>query len=183
MDRKLNIKLYTKELQDKYARDFSCGNPHIDQFIKNPLSLDDGFGKTYVFLSDGEKEMIGFYNIGVGDVESIGNQRSYKMGGAVHINEFALDKRFHNFLIRYDEEGKKINISDLLLNDCLKRIREIRETSLGYSFVTLCSNEEGHSLYLRTNFVDLDETLDFSIETSEIKCKQMILWLDQDDYI
>jgi hypothetical protein len=180
MNHKLNIKLYTKELQERFAFNFHCGNSYIDQFIRNPISLDNSFGKTYVYLSDKEDIMIGFYNLGVGYVESVKNNQTYKIGGAVHINEFALDSKFHSVLISYDKDGRKINLSDILLNDCLDRIKNIREDTLGYAFVTLCSTEEGRSLYLRSNFEDLDDALNFSIENTEEKCSQMMLWIDQD---
>ena len=106
----LNIKYFTKSLQDKFAYDFSCGNPHIDAFIRSEKALDDSYGKTYVYLSDSEDVLIGFYNLGVGYIERTSGVVSYKTGGSVHLNEFALDLKYHNDLVGYDEEGKKLNI-------------------------------------------------------------------------
>ena len=179
----LNVKLFTRALQEKVADKFSCGNPHIDSFIKSPLSLDNSYGKTYAFLSSDEETLIGFYNLGVGYIEKTGDVITRKMGGAIHINEFALDLEYRNTLMGYDEEGKKVNLSDMLLNECLERIETIRQNSLGFSFVTLCSTDEGFSLYKRRDFEELEETMNFSVEYAEAKCTPMYYWLDQDDYI
>lgn len=179
MSNELNVKLFSQELQDRLASGFKCGNPHIDEFIKSPISLDDSYGKTFVYLSDNNDCIIGFYNLGTGYIEEIKDRYRYKIGGAVHINEFALDSRFHSIFIRYDENGQKINLSDVLLNECIHRIRNIRSEHLGYSFITLCSTEAGYNLYKRRDFEELDEALDFSIENTEEKCTQMYLWLDE----
>ena len=180
---KLNIQIYTKELQKRLAGDFDCGNPYINEFIKSPVSLDNSYGKTYVYLSDDNNFLIGFYNLGVGYIDYLKDNQRYKAGGAIHINEFALHSKFHSTLITYDNNGQKINLSDILLYDCLHRIKEIRENFLGYAFVTLCSTEEEYSLYSRRDFQEIGDDYGFSVELSEKKCKKMYLWLDENDIV
>ena len=41
---KLNIQIYTKELQKRLAGDFECGNPYINEFIKD---LKDSFSMMF----------------------------------------------------------------------------------------------------------------------------------------
>jgi hypothetical protein len=44
----LNAVLYNAELQ-KLAVSFHSGNAYLDRFLRNPIALDDNYGKTYVF--------------------------------------------------------------------------------------------------------------------------------------
>lgn len=161
-DRKLNVVPYDAGYQ-RLASSFKSGNDHLDQFLKGPSSLEDWFGKTYVFLTDDSRAIIGYYNIGTGYIEQIADGRQYKIGGSIHINCFALHKDYHGILQATTPDGEKINLSDFLLWDCIDRILEIRG-QVGFSFITLCATRQGFSLYDRNDFEVLDEDLHFSAE-------------------
>ncbi|MDO5378876.1 MAG: hypothetical protein Q4G52_11135, partial [Clostridia bacterium] len=67
-----------------------------------------------------------------------------KIGGSAHINYFALDERFHRRLLYQGEHANEsVYMADLLLNDCVDRIENIRANHIGFSFITLCSTERG----------------------------------------
>ena len=68
----LNVGLYDASLQ-KLASSFQSGNVYLDRFIKGNESLNDAFGKTYVYLSDDKSKIIGYYNLGVGYIEQLEN--------------------------------------------------------------------------------------------------------------
>lgn len=68
----LNVVLYDASLQ-KLASSFQSGNVYLDRFIKGNESLNDAFGKTYVYLSDDKSKIIGYYNLGVGYIEQLEN--------------------------------------------------------------------------------------------------------------
>ena len=102
----------------------------------------------------------------------------HKIGGAVHINCFALDERYHGLLQTYTDEGVKVNLSDVLLDDCMHRIEILRDEYVGFSFVTLSSTREGYSLYERNGFEILEEDMNFSVEDSEEECIPMYLAID-----
>ncbi|WP_330637123.1 hypothetical protein, partial [Faecalicatena fissicatena] len=72
----------------------------------------------------------------------------------------------------------KINLSDILLDDCMSRIEEIRRNHLGFMFVTLNSTKEGYSLYLRNGFENLEEDMHFTADESETECTPMYLCID-----
>lgn len=78
----------------------------------------------------------------------------------------------------YTDDGIKINLSDVLLDECLAKIEYIRKEYVGFSFVTLSSTKEGYSLYCRTGFEDLEEDMGFSAKDSDIECIPMYLPLD-----
>lgn len=50
---------------------FNSGNYYLDNFIKSNAAWNDSIGKTYLFLSDDEKILIGYYNITVGSLEKL----------------------------------------------------------------------------------------------------------------
>lgn len=177
MGKALNVVKYDASLQ-KLASSFHSGNNYLDMFLREPVSLDDGFGKTYVFLPEDNQSIIGYYNLGLGYIEQYDSQITKKIGGAIHINCFALDEHFHGLLQMYTEDGIKINLSDVLLNDCLEKIEYIRREYVGFSFVTLSSTKEGHGLYCRNGFEDLEEDMGFSVKDSDIACTPMYLPLD-----
>ena len=145
MKEELNVVKFDASLQ-KLASSFQSGNAYLDRFLKDTISLDNNFGKTYVFLTESKDAIIGYYNIGMGYIEQEDCGFTRKMGGAVHINCFALDEKYHGLLQLVTEEGVHINLSDVLLNDCLEKIEELREKYIGFSFVTLSSTREGYSL-------------------------------------
>lgn len=172
---KYNIKHLDARIQT-LASSFSCGNIHIDSFIRSPQALDIGFGQTYVWLEDNNDGIIGFYNIGAGGLDQYNDGERYKIGGAIHINEFALAQKYRG-IPAYDEAD--INLSDILLFDCLDRIDFIRRRFVGFSFVTLQSTLDGEKLYLRNDFEHLEEDMQMSkIQYKEVECVPMYLALD-----
>lgn len=160
----MNVVLYDANHQ-RLASSFESGNTYLDSFLKDHRSLEDWFGKTYVFLSDKNDAIIGYYNIGTGYIEQVSGSYRCKIGGSVHINCLALDKKYHGLVQDTTPDGVKVNLSDFLLDDCIQRILKIRE-QIGFSFITLCSTRQGYSLYKRNDFEDLDDDLHFSVEDS-----------------
>lgn len=159
----LNVKPYDVSLQ-KLASSFCSGNSYLDQFLKSAHSLDPSYGKTYVLLSDHDELIIGYYNLGMGYIEECIDHVRVKMGGAVHINAFAMDTRYQDLLQEKLPDGSKMYLADFLLLDCLDRIEQIRENSIGCAFVTLCATEEGFHLYRRHGFERIEEEMWFSRE-------------------
>lgn len=170
----MNHKAYNKEYQ-KVSSQFHSGNYYLDYFLRDGISLDDNYGKTYVLLDDNEQKIIGYYNLGLGSVEIDEAGKKRKIGGAIHINGLALDEKFHKMTHAVTKTGARVNVSDVLLNCCLEKAQELRREHVGFSFVTLSSTEEGYNLYKRNGFEDLDEDMSFSIEDTEEKCKPMYL--------
>lgn len=64
----MNIEKYTLQYRD-LAKNFSCGNIVIDNFLKSGDALDENQGITYVLLSDKKDFIIGYYNVEVGRVD------------------------------------------------------------------------------------------------------------------
>ncbi len=63
--------------------------------------------------------------------------RTVKVGGSIHINEFALENKYRGRKI----EGTDYRLSDYLMNDCIDRIHSLRK-EVGFSFITLSSTKE-----------------------------------------
>ena len=61
MKNRINVVRYDASLQ-KLASSFHSGNDYLDRFLRKSDSLDDNFGKTYVFLSDDNSPMF-FYQM------------------------------------------------------------------------------------------------------------------------
>lgn len=177
---KLNIQRIKPELEP-VIQAFNSGNRYLDNFIKSSAASNDSIGKTYLLLSDDEKVLIGYYNITVGSLDIIDSGIHRKIGGCVHINCFALDNRFHKQVETLGENEEKIYTSDLLLDDCLQRVEQLRKEYIGIAFVTLNSTEEGIWLYARNDFEPLEEDMFFSIEDSDLKCTQMYLPLELEE--
>lgn len=160
---------YTKEIQLEYSKTFDCGNDALTLFLKSREALDVAFGKTFVMLLN-NNTIAGYYNITSGDIEDDNNIR---MGGAVYINYFAMDKEYQRYKV-----NDELYASDLLLADCLNRINSIRENYLGFAFVTLSSTDEGLYLYERNGFTPIEEDMKISKNLGEKKCSQMYLPID-----
>jgi hypothetical protein len=153
----LNIKPITREIHDKFMDSFDCGNLRLNLFFNGSESLDTGIGKTYVFLSEDESVMLGYYNLTTGMINDVDNPRN-RIGGAVHINCFALDNRYHGLLQDYDSNGNSIKLSDIFFRQCIETILSLRDR-IGFTFITLSSTREGYSLYKRAMFEELDEDM------------------------
>ena len=162
------------------ALNFDCGSsPFYNQFIRGWQALDASFGKTFVFLTEDQKSIVGYYNIGVGEVSRDDGYQRLKSGGAVHINVLALDKSLRG-KTALEVYGADIPWSDLLLYDCLKRINKIRDTCVGFSFVTLSASKEGYSLYRRFDFFEMDEDMSFNLQEDEKSGKGIMMYLALD---
>jgi hypothetical protein len=174
----MNIEKYTKEYE-KIARNFTCGNQIIDNFLHSDNALDVNQGVTYVMLSEEKDVVIGYYNIEVGRIdrlEMVGNNINYiPMGGTVNINYLAIDSNFQGHRI---VEDRNIYLGDYLLRDCEKRILDIRD-KVGISFITLYSTEEGYNLYHeRNSYEDFDDDMSTFVQESDNCCYKLYKWVD-----
>lgn len=156
----------TEKMQDKLSQSFDCGNSALTAFLKSHEALDNFFGITYVILSD--SGIIGYYNISTGHIE---DETHIRMGGTVYINCLAIDIKYQKkkFMDSY--------YSDVLLNDCLKRIEDLRN-KVGFAFVTLSSTDEGYHLYDRNGFCQLEDDMKIAKNNGEDTCIPMYLPLD-----
>ena len=117
MNNSFIVKPYDASLR-KLASLFDCGSsPVYNSFLRSADALDPAFGKTYVFLTEDSAAIIGYYNIGVGDVEYSDGYQALKCGGSIHINFLALDKRFRGRLAFSDDSGR-----DLLVRHAAARL-------------------------------------------------------------
>jgi len=177
MNWSLNVKSFSKRYQ-AFADKFDCGNFILNAFLRGTESLDCDYGKTFVLLTDDDSAIIGFYNIGMSSLDSLDAGVRVKIGGAVHINGFALDSKYQRAVQEILPDGTSINLSDFLLIDCIERIMDIRQSYVGCAFITLCATERGYHLYKRNGFIDLDEDLRFSFDPAEKKCIPMYYPID-----
>lgn len=67
------------------------------------------------------------------------------------------------------------------MNDLLKRVEDIRNHHLGFSFITLNSTDFGYNLYKRSGFEELEEGLEFDNKDDEDECISMYLSLDLEE--
>ena len=79
--KRLNVKKYDASFQ-KLASHFHSGNTYLDNFLKGYASLDNGYGKTFIWLSNDLSDIIGYYNIGTGYIEQELNNSFSKIGGS-----------------------------------------------------------------------------------------------------
>lgn len=85
------------------AEKFVSGNDYLDYFIKSHMALDEAIGRTYVYLTEDHKELIGYYNISTGSLQGIDKSTEtplkLKIGGAVHINALAVSENYQGKVI------------------------------------------------------------------------------------
>lgn len=55
----MNIKLIDGKYQSLCA-EFNSGNYYLDNFLKSNFAYDSALGKTYLFLTDDETDVIGY---------------------------------------------------------------------------------------------------------------------------
>lgn len=164
-DKYFTVKL-TEEIQKDFSHSFDCGNSALTSFLKSREALDNFFGVTYVIVSD--SGIVGYYNISTGYIE---DDSHIRMGGTIYINCLAIDVKY--------QKKKFMNVyySDVLLNDCLKRIENLRN-DIGFAFVTLSSTDEGHYLYKRNGFFPLEDDMKIAKNSGELTCTPMYFPLD-----
>ena len=162
---KLNVVLPDKS-HKRLMQSFHSGNAALDMFLHGNSALDAGFGKTYLWLTDEEDAICGYYNLSTGYIEIIDEKHRTRAGGSIHINCFALDENWRGQIISESADGGKVTLADVLLDDCLKRIFEF-QNHVGFSFITLCATKEGKSLYDRNNFLPLEVDMAFSIKEED----------------
>lgn len=166
------------EIYQDVIQKFHSGNSHLDNFIKQRSAFDTSIGKTYLCLTDNEDFLIGYYTLSMGSIEGNISGLPFKEGGSAHINCFAVDKSFQDTVFVDLGNGNRLYISDIMWEDCLDRIRTIRDTYIGAAYITLTSTEEGKHFYLRNDFECLDASYTFPREESEIGCIPMYYDLD-----
>lgn len=174
---RINVEVFTRDMNG-LASGFNSGNAFLDEFIKSDEAFDAGIGKTFVWVDEKRTKIIGYYNIGVGYIDTVTEKGKYKIGGSIHLNFFALSMEYRGVIVDVKEDGTKIKVSDQLFADFMSKVYMLREKYLGFSFVTLAATEEGYSLYRRNLFEKLDADLHFSLKDDEDDCTPMYLALD-----
>lgn len=173
----MNVVEYTQQFTS-LARDFNCGNSYLNLFLRSPDALNPSIGKTYVYLTENNDCILGYYNICAGSVDQLENGIRVKSGGAIHIGYFALDESAQHQFQGQLPDGRNLYLGDYLLTDCLNRIEQLRLHQLGIAVVTLASSEAGERLYRNHDFIDLEDDLTFSPSMGEDKCIPLYLPLD-----
>ncbi len=163
------------------ASSSDCGAPVYNSFLRSPKAIDPSYGKTYVLPTMDQSEIVGYYNIGTSCVEFFDGYQSLKQGGSIHINYLALDQDFRGVIAFNTPEGR-VFWSDILLDDCLQRIKYIREEHVGFQFVTLTASKAGILLYKRRGFSELDEGMSMSLSDDEKSGKGVQMYLPLEEY-
>lgn len=177
----LNVKPLTRDIYNRFKNSFDCGNSRLNRFFSGSESLDIGIGVTYVFLSDDDSEIIGYYNLTTGVISDSENPHN-RIGGSVHINCFALDSQYHGILQDNDRNGNPIKLSDIFFRECIENILSMRN-KIGFTFITLSSTSEGYNLYKRTMFDDLEDDMFIAEKDMEQNgCIPMYYSIDIEDY-
>ena len=177
----LNVKPLTRDLYTAFKDNFNCGNSRLNRFFSSSESLDIGIGVTYVFLSDDDSEMLGYYNLTTGVVSNSDNPHS-RIGGSIHINCFALDSEYHGLFQDYDKNGSPIKLSDIFFRQCIENILAMR-SKIGFTFITLSATNEGYNLYKRTMFEDLEDDMFIAEKDMEQNgCIPMYYSIDIENY-
>ena len=139
------------------------------------MALDLNYGKTYVLLNDSGNRIVGYYCLTTGLIE----QDGIKIGGSVHIRDFALDKKYQGIVQHELPNGDILKLSDVLLMDCIDRIHAIRNDHIGFSMISLFSTFEGESLYLRNGFDYAEEDMRVPKEEDDGQTKPMYRPVDE----
>lgn len=155
---------------------FDSGNSYLDTYIRTWSEYKNQNEVSYLLL-ESDSSVVGYFSISAGSLDNIDITYRGKMGGAVHINNFAIVKDFQGLTLDILEDGSKFHFSDYLLQMCLGVIYDIRKL-LGINFVTLCSTSEGEHFYERNAFEYLEDDMILSIGYEEKKCKVMYRALD-----
>ena len=178
----INILKYTKKFQ-RLANTFDCENQVINSFIRQDYAFDENQGITYIMVDKNMSRIIGFYTIEtsrIDEEECIDSTKILKpMGGAIHINYFAMNKEFQKYKIG-KINGRNIHLSDYLLTDCENRILSIRNI-VGASFITLSSTEQGYNLYKRNSYENFEDDMYIAIKEKDLYGYKMYKCIDDID--
>ena len=131
---KINVEVFTRDMK-RLALRFESGNPFLDNFIKSD--------EAFEWIDEKRTKIIGYYNIGVGYIDTITDDGKYKIGGSIHLNFFALTMQYRGVIVDVKDDGTKIKVSDQLFADFMSKVYLLREQYLGFSFVTLAATDEG----------------------------------------
>lgn len=177
----LEVKKMNEELH-QLCSSFSCGNQHIDSFLKSSNSVESDICKTYVLVRLNDEnlcpvEVIGFYSLSTDSVlekaEYESQTRIIQCGPAIRIYMFAIDKKYQHKRIK--DTNTNMTIASMLLLDCLDTIEKIVTEDIGATFIILSATQEGKMLYKTTGeFSELDDDLDIPyIEGNGKECIEM----------
>ena len=74
---RINVEVFTRDMKGLASR-FNSGNAFLDEFIKSDEAFDAGIGKTFVWVDEKRTKIIGYYNIGVGYIDTVTEKGKYK---------------------------------------------------------------------------------------------------------
>ena len=138
--------------------DFDCGNPSINDFIRNKC-LDDKKDVTYLFYDTENKMIIGFCSIccnGISINATDGTNQFNTNYPAIEIDFFAIDERYRS--IPFDAESKRYDtLSSALFMFMIKYITTIASEHVGATHICLYAVPKAVSFYKRCGFKPFEE--------------------------
>lgn len=180
---------YNEDLR-KLSSSFSCGNKHIDNFLRSSESLETDICKTYVMIELEKNEIIGFFSLAADAVlnppeYSKANKLSF-VGGAIRIYMFAIDEKYQKKsvdIIESDSKSITKTYASILLLTCFEYIDEIVCNHIGAAYVVLSATEQGIGLYKNVGgfeFLDGEEVIGYV--QGDGPCVAMYKWIKEDNY-
>lgn len=136
------------EIKPSAYKNFSCGNPELDEYLKrfSKANHKKGIGKTFVFVQD--DKVIGFYTISMASIEFQYIPEEHRGG----IPKYPLPvARICRLAVDSILQGK--NIGAMLLVDALNKIYVASQTVAAYAVVVDAKNEDAKRFYTRLGFI------------------------------
>ena len=150
----------------------SCGNhEHYEQYIRL-IALDDqnrGKGTTHVFLHNyaGKDALLGYITLRATSYTT--NIDGVFYGNpAMEIFELAVSK-----------DAERCGIGTTLLKFAVATAAQLRKSSIGIQYLTLCSDAKAVPFYQKFGFGRIDEQGDIPREQWNVNCVPMLLKLPE----
>src|SRR5262249_17705232 len=130
------------EVTPESYKNFSCGKPELDEYLKRYAKGNDrkGIGKTFVLNED--KTILGFYTISMGSIEFAFVPDSKKSGLPKYPAPTAKIGR-----LAVDIRAKGKGIGKFLLIDAFHRIYEASKLVAAFAVVVDAKNDEVKGFY------------------------------------
>ena len=142
----------------KYVKNFSCGNPTIDDYFKKD-SFKDNTSVTYMFIDKDADTIIACVTVACSAIftDDEGKWQFSTLLSAMEVKYLAVSEEYQH--IPYERGTKRPSLSDYMFDYMIDHLWEISHDQIGAAKIVLYSVPQAISFYKRHGFKLFGETM------------------------
>lgn len=156
-DIKIGVEILTQD-NKKYVKDFTCGNPSIDEYFRKD-SFKDNTSVTYLYIDEASDKVVACITIACSAIftEDDTEEQFSTILSAMEIKYLATSEEYQH--LPYSPEKERLSLSDVMFDYMIYYMSDLSHEKIGAAKIVLYSVPQAVSFYKRHGFRQFGSTM------------------------